>query len=52
LANLTLIYIIFRNVEIFKNYFFQINFFFWVKEDSSEYLGIFHLFVEIEIFKN
>jgi len=25
LANLTLIYIIFRNVEILKNYFFQIQ---------------------------
>ncbi len=41
LANLTLIYIIFRNVEIFKNYYFSKS-----KKnlkDYSEYLRIFHL---------
>jgi hypothetical protein len=33
-------YVIFRIVKIFKNYFFQINFFL---KDNSEHLGIFHL---------
>jgi hypothetical protein len=35
LTNLTLIYIIFRNVEIFKNNFFQIKYIYIVKENSE-----------------
>jgi hypothetical protein len=42
-------YIIFRNVEIFKNYFFQIGKKNIVKENSG-YLGIFH-FVEMNVSK-
>jgi hypothetical protein len=38
LANSTLIYIVFRNVEIFKYYFFQIKKY---CEDNSEYLAMF-----------
>jgi hypothetical protein len=32
-----------KNVDIFKNRFFQIKIYIFVKEKISEYLGMFHL---------
>jgi hypothetical protein len=46
LANSSLIILFFRNVEIFKNYFFQIKK--YCEKENSAYLGIFP-FVEINI---
>jgi len=34
-------YIVFRNIEILKNYFFQIKK--YIVKENSGYLGIFHL---------